>query len=68
MLYHASSVKDLKVLKPHISSHGKSWVYFSSKKESPLPTGIAVNLHIIILSSANTFSYLKNPVLASRWI
>ena len=36
MLYHASSVKDLKVLKPHISSHGKSWVYFSSKKENVL--------------------------------
>lgn len=36
MFYHASNVKDLKVLKPHVSNHGKSWVYFSSKRENVL--------------------------------
>lgn len=36
MYYHASNIKDLKVLKPHISSHGKSWVYFSTKRENVL--------------------------------
>ena len=36
MFYHASNIKDLKILKPHISSHGKSWVYFSSKRENIL--------------------------------
>ena len=36
MYYHASNIKDLKVLKPHISSHGISWVYFSTKKENVL--------------------------------
>lgn len=36
MFYHASKIKGLKVLKPHVSSHGKSWVYFSSKRENIL--------------------------------
>lgn len=36
MYYHASSVRDLKVLKPHVSNHGKSWVYFSTKRENIL--------------------------------
>ena len=36
MYYHASNVKGLKVLKPHVSMHGKSWVYFSDKKENVL--------------------------------
>lgn len=36
MFYHASNVKDLKVLKPHVSSHGKSWVYFSTKRDNVL--------------------------------
>ena len=36
MYYHASSVKDLKVLKPNVSNHGKSWVYFSVKRENIL--------------------------------
>ncbi len=36
MYYHASSVKGLKVLKPHVSNHGKSLVYFSSKRENIL--------------------------------
>ena len=36
MYYHASSVEGLKVLKPHISNHGKSLVYFSSKRENIL--------------------------------
>lgn len=36
MFYHASNIKDLKVLKPHVSDHGKSWVYFSTKKENVL--------------------------------
>ncbi len=36
MYYHASNVKDLKMLKPHISNHGKSWVYFSTKRENIL--------------------------------
>ena len=36
MYYHASGVKDLKVLRPHVSNHGKSLVYFSSKRENIL--------------------------------
>ena len=36
MYYHASNIGGLKVLKPHISNHGKSWVYFSSKRENIL--------------------------------
>ncbi len=36
MYYHSSSVKGLKVLKPHISNHCKSLVYFSSKRENIL--------------------------------
>jgi len=36
MFYHASNIKDLKVLKPHVSNHGKSWVYFSTKRENIL--------------------------------
>ena len=36
MFYHASNVKDLKVLKPHVSNHRKSWVYFSTKRENIL--------------------------------
>jgi len=34
--YHASRIKGLKSLKPSISNHGKSLVYFSSKKENTL--------------------------------
>lgn len=36
MYYHASGVKNLKVLKPHVSNHGKSLVYFSIKRENIL--------------------------------
>jgi len=36
MFYHASNIKDLKGLKPHVSMHGKSLVYFSDKKENVL--------------------------------
>lgn len=36
MYYHATDIKDLKVLKPHVSNHGKSWVYFSTKRENVL--------------------------------
>lgn len=36
MYYHASKIKDLKVLKPHVSMHGKHWVYFSDKMENVL--------------------------------
>ena len=36
MFYHASNRGDLKILKPHVSSHGKSWVYFSTKRENIL--------------------------------
>ena len=34
--YHASPVKDLKVLRPGISMHGKSWVYLTDKRENTL--------------------------------
>ena len=34
--YHASNTKDIKILKPHISNHKKSLIYFSSKKENVL--------------------------------
>lgn len=36
MYYHASNIKNLKVLKPHVSSHGNPWVYFSTKPENVL--------------------------------
>lgn len=36
MFYHASNKKDLKLLKPHISSHREPWVYFSTKRENVL--------------------------------
>ena len=36
MYYHASKYGGLKTLKPHVSTHGKSWVYFSDKRENVL--------------------------------
>ena len=36
MFYHASNIKNLSILTPHISNHGKSWIYFSDKKENVL--------------------------------
>ena len=36
MLFHASPVKDIKTLTPHISNHGKPLIYFSSKPENTL--------------------------------
>lgn len=36
MLYHASPIGGLSVLTPHVSNHGKSLVYLSSKRENVL--------------------------------
>lgn len=36
MLYHASPVKDIKTLTPHVSNHKKPLIYFSSKPENTL--------------------------------
>lgn len=36
MYYHASQTKDIKVLEPNISNHGKSLIYFSRKRENVL--------------------------------
>ena len=36
MYYHASQVKDIKILEPHVANHQKSLVYFSSKRENVL--------------------------------
>lgn len=36
MLFHASNVSGLKLLKPHTSNHGKLLVYFSEKRENVL--------------------------------
>lgn len=36
MYYHASPVKNLKVLKPNLSNHKKSLLYFSDKRENIL--------------------------------
>jgi len=36
MLYHASPVKGIKTLTPHISNHGQPLIYFSSKPENTL--------------------------------
>ena len=36
MFYHASPVKDLKVLEPRISDHGVPLIYFSKKRENVL--------------------------------
>lgn len=36
MLFHASPVKDIKTLTPHISNHGTPLIYFSSKPENTL--------------------------------
>ncbi len=35
-LYHVSTVPDLKILEPHISTHGKSYVYATSSPEFAL--------------------------------
>ena len=34
--YHATNIKDIDVLKPHISNHNKALIYFSSKRENVL--------------------------------
>ncbi len=36
MYYHASQVKNIKVLEPRISNHGEPLVYFSDKRENVL--------------------------------
>ena len=36
MFYHASNINNLMTLKPHMSMHGKSMVYFSNKRENVL--------------------------------
>ena len=36
MYYHASAVKDIKVLEPHVSNHGIPLIYFSKKRENVL--------------------------------
>ncbi len=36
MFYHASPVKGLKLLTPHVSNHGRPLVYMSSKRENVL--------------------------------
>ena len=36
MYYHASQVKDIKVLEPRISNHGIPLIYFSTKRENVL--------------------------------
>ena len=36
MIYHASQIKDIKVLEPRVSNHNKPLVYFSSKRENVL--------------------------------
>lgn len=36
MLYHASKTPDIKILRPHISNHGKPLVYLSEKRENTL--------------------------------
>lgn len=36
MLYHASQIPDIKLLTPHVSNHGKSLIYLSSKRENVL--------------------------------
>ena len=48
MFYHASNIGNLKTLKPHVSNHGKSLVYFSIKRENILVyLSNAVEKHII---------------------
>lgn len=36
MYYHATQVKDIKILEPRISNHGKPYIYFSDKRENVL--------------------------------
>lgn len=36
MYFHASSIKGIKVLEPHISNHGVPLIYFSKKRENVL--------------------------------
>lgn len=36
MYYHASQIKDIKLLKPSVSNHNKSLIYFSDKRENVL--------------------------------
>ena len=36
MYYHASQIKNIKVLEPRVSNHNKPLIYFSNKKENTL--------------------------------
>ena len=36
MLYHASKVPDIKIIKPAVSNHEKPLIYFSEKRENAL--------------------------------
>ena len=36
MLYHASSIGDIRILEPRISNHGRPLIYFSRKRENTL--------------------------------
>ena len=36
MYYHASPIKDIKVLEPRVSNHGIPLIYFSKKRENVL--------------------------------
>lgn len=36
MYYHATKFKDIKILEPRVSNHGKPFVYFSEKRENVL--------------------------------
>ncbi|WP_278319415.1 hypothetical protein [Hathewaya proteolytica] len=40
MFYHASQVRGIENLVPHISNHGKSLVYLSTKKEKKKSTKV----------------------------
>ena len=36
MYYHASQIKNIKILEPRISNHNKPLIYFSKKRENVL--------------------------------
>ena len=34
--YQGSPISNIKILQPHVSNHGESWVYLSTKRENTI--------------------------------
>lgn len=59
--YHGSPVRDIKIIQPHRSNHGESWVYLSTKRENT----------VVYLSNAiekfHKENHLKNEGSFYKW-